>query len=220
MLHHDSFGQMLLSMITASALAALLIVPLCVSAQGTDPESVVRALMDALNAQDMDAGLALIADDTVITLLPPPAKVFTGREQIRAYWEAWFAMNGYTELSNFQVDGEKATWSVDGWTDEWRALGVAPLVVEGEGIVQDGLLKSWTFTKTDESIAREEAAKAAKAAPAALPVTGVPVASGGLLPAHALVMALGGLAALGGLGLSLLRRWSRRAPASGTIDRG
>jgi hypothetical protein len=137
--------------ITAIALGVLLMSPLWVAAQGTDPESVIRALMDALNAQDMDAGMALIADDTVITLLPPPAKVFSGKEQIRAYWEAWLSMNGYVEVSNFQVNGDRATWSADVWTEKYRDLNIAPMVADGEGIVQDGVLKSWTFTKTDES---------------------------------------------------------------------
>ena len=103
-------------------------------------------------------------------------------------------------MSNFQVEGDKATWTAKVWTDEWRALGVAPLDATAEGVVQDGLLKYWTFTKTPESVAREEAAKAAAAA---LPVTG-----GVLFPTHALAMALGGLAVFGGLGLEVLRRRS------------
>ena len=114
MFHRDSFGKTLVALITAIALGALLISPLWVSAQGTDPESVIRAIIDAQNAKNIDAALALIADDTVITLIPPPPDstgVFTGKEEIRGWWEAWIAGNGHTELSNFQVTGDNATYN-------------------------------------------------------------------------------------------------------------
>jgi hypothetical protein len=92
------------------------------------------------------------------------------------------------------------------WSDSSRELGVAPSLCLGEGIVQDGLLKSWTFTKTDESIARENAAEAAKEAAAALPETGLPIERSGLVSTYALVVALGGLMLLGGIGWARLRR--------------
>jgi hypothetical protein len=208
MLEHERIMKTLLAAIIAGALTAVLAIPLCVSAQGTDPESVVRALMDAMNTQDMEAGMALITDDAVVTLLPPPARVFTGRKEIRAYWEAWFSVNGYVDLKNFQVNGDKATWEGDVWSDKYRDLGIAPMAMIGEGIVQDGLLKSWTFTKPEESIAKEEAAVAAQAAASALPEAGIPVGRSGLpSSSYALVAALGGLMLLGGLGLArLLRR--------------
>ena len=85
---------------------------------------------------------------------------------------------------------------------------------QAEGVVQGGLLKSWTFTKTDETIAKLEAADAAAAA---LPETGVPV-SGGLFPTYASVVALGGLVTLGSVGLALLRRRARGTRASGASD--
>lgn len=201
MSHGDSFGKTLLAVITTMALGALLIAPLYVSAQGTDPESVIRAIIDALNAKNIDAALALVADDAVITLIPPPpgtTGVFTGKEEIRGWWEQYVADNSVTELSDFQVDGDNATWSAEIWADEFRALGVAPLDYRGEGIVQGGLLKSYTWKMTDQSLEKLGAAVAA------LPVTG-----GVLFPTHALVVALGGLALLGGVVLALLHRLRR-----------
>jgi ketosteroid isomerase-like protein len=200
MSYGDSLGKLRLAVITAMAVGALLISPLWVSAQGTDPESVIRAIIDALNAKNIDAALALVADDAVVTIIPPPGDttgVFTGKEEIRGWWEGYVAFGSHSEFSNFQVAGDKATWSAKVSADRLRAEGVASLGYKAEGIVQGGLLKSYTFTEREVAMAT-------------LPETGVPVASGVLFPTHALLVALGGLALLGGVVLALLRRLRRR----------
>jgi hypothetical protein len=80
-----------------------------------------------------------------------------------------------------------------------RALGVT---LEGTEVItiQDGKIVTDTWTATEESLA------ALQAAMAALPQTG-----GEAVPFHVVVMALGGLAVAGGLGMELLRRRWRQA---------
>jgi hypothetical protein len=63
-----------------------------------------------------------------------------------------------------------------------------------EYVVQDGKITSYTWTPTEETVAKLQAAMAA------LPETG-----GVVFPTYALIMALGGLGILSGLGLALLR---------------
>ena len=79
--------------------------------------------------------------------------------------------------------------------DPTRALGVAPLVGMEEYTVQDGKITAYTWTITDESLAKLQAAMAT------LPETG-----GLALPTYAPVLVLGSLGILVGIGLALLRR--------------
>lgn len=187
--------------IAMMALVVMLALPVALYAQETDPESAIRALHDALHAKDIDAALTLLADDAVVTIAhrTRPHDVFTGKEAIRGWYEGLVAQNIDAELSNFQVDGDNVAWSSKISIDDWRGLGVAPLDLTSEGIVQDGKIKSYTVTLSEESSAKLQAAMAA------LPETG-----GAAFPTYASVMAFGGLAILGGLGLRRLRRRSHQ----------
>jgi len=157
------------------ATIAILALPAALHAQGTDPESTLRALGDALVAKDIDGALALLADDAVVTVIPPPEGtngVFTGKEEIRVWYEQLVAWNFEAEFSNFEVEGDKATWSTKAWADPFRALGIAPLEYAAEGVVQDGKVKSYTDTMTADSVAKLQAAMAQS-----LPDTGIPPAT-------------------------------------------
>jgi ketosteroid isomerase-like protein len=81
-----------------------------ICAQETDPVAMLMAWNDAQNAGDADAALAFLADDASITLVPPPMEghdgVFRGKEEIRAWWENLYSLNGVSTVSNCQVEGE------------------------------------------------------------------------------------------------------------------
>jgi predicted ester cyclase len=135
----------------------LLTSPLQVAAQNTDPESVLRGIFeDALNAKDIDRALASVADDAVITIIQGPNQiVFTGKEEIRGWWQqTQVAENTFIQVSNFHVDGDKATWFARVSADPFRALGVDFVNCTCETVVQGGLLRSHTLTITAESIAK------------------------------------------------------------------
>ncbi|MCP4401543.1 MAG: hypothetical protein GY801_30125 [bacterium] len=125
-------------------------------AQKTDPESVMRVIFDALNVKDIDGALEFVTDDTVITIVMAPNRfVFTGKEEIRDWWTlTQIEENTFAEFGGFQVEGAKASWSAKISTDPWRALGVTPIHCSAESIVQNGMLKSHTFTISAESIAK------------------------------------------------------------------
>jgi hypothetical protein len=185
------------------ALFVVLAMPLAVSAQETDPLAVVNAWHDALNAYDIDAALSHFADGAEVTFVPPleGSGVYSGKEQIRALYEGFVAANFDCTLSDCRVDGDTVT-CIDTYTDEdFQAMGVDFIEGEWVGIVRDGKIQSYTFSITPESLA--------KFPPPAqtLPETG------GRAPAAytaTLLMALGGLALLGGLGLWRLSSRQRR----------
>ena len=178
----------------AVLVAVLLTLPMALYAQETDPEAVVAAVNEAVNAGDVEGALAHYADDAVLDIVP--FSTHTGEEEIRAYFEGTAALNATLEHEVIQVGDDTITlrtWYTD---DDMRALG---LKLEGidEITFQDGKIMTETWTATDETMAALEAAMAT------LPETG-----GEALPVYAVVMALGGLALAGGFGVEFLRRRS------------
>lgn len=183
-------------LVAMAVLVVMLTLPAALSAQDTDPISIAHALHDALNAGDIDAALSYLADDAVVTMVPPPegTGVFSGKEEIRGWYDGLVAGNGVSTLSDCQVDGETVT-CMDTYTDDGlQGMGVDFIEGEWVAIVRDGKIQSYTFSMTPESLAKFPPP------PEALPVTGGPAS-----PNYALVMALGGLAILGGLGVGLRR---------------
>ena len=183
-------------MIMLIVLVALLALPMALYAQETDLEAMITASSEAMNAGDVETVLSHYADDAVFDVVP--FATYTGKEELRAYFEEAAALNATVEYEILQVEGDTITlrtWYTD---DELRALG---LTLEGieEITYQDGKIVSQTWTATDETMAALEAVMAT------LPETG-----GGALPIYAVVMALGGLSVAGGLGVEFLRRRSRQ----------
>ena len=158
-----------------------------------------------MNAGDVDAAMTLYADDAVVKLVPalPPGSpdTYTGAEEIRAWFEGLVAVNWKGEIEILQVEGDTVTTESRTWADPTCQMGIAPLEATLVYTVQDGKIKGWTWTLSDESLAKLQAAMAA-----------LPEIGGEAFPTYALVMALGGLAILGGLGLALLHR---RSPQQG-----
>ena len=183
----------------------LLALPVALCAQEPDPMPVINAWLEALNAGDIDGALSYLADDAVVTIVPPApgtSGVFTGKEEIRGWYETVVGQNGVTALSDCQIDGETVTCVNTYAEDSFISLGIDSVVAEWVVVVREDKLQSYTFTMSEESLAALMAAMA----PAGMPETGGPP-----LPSYALVAALGGLMGVSGLGLGMLQRRRRQA---------
>ena len=72
-----------------------------------DPASVVEAIYAAVEAGDIDAALEMLAEDAVLTLVPPPAgmdSTFIGKEEIGAWFENLAAEGVRFEFSDINTD--------------------------------------------------------------------------------------------------------------------
>jgi hypothetical protein len=163
---------------------ALLVVPLVLYAQETDPVQVCYGpAYEAFVAGEQACDPAIWAEDAVQTSI-------IGEELL---------VSGFTmEITVQSVEDSTVTSESKVWDNDTRALGVAPLIGTEVCVVEDGKINSLTWTISDASLA------ALGAALSALPQTG-----GEGLPGQAWVVVLGGVALTAGLGVRHLGRQVR-----------
>jgi ketosteroid isomerase-like protein len=131
----------------------MLMIPAGVGAQEEEmnPAEVVEAIYAAVGEKDIDTAVALLAEDAVLTLVPPPAGLdgtFIGKEEIGGWYKGLADGNGRFEFSNVSVAGNTASLKLAFYDDSFEELGIAPAEFDGVAVVQDGLVKSlsWVFT--------------------------------------------------------------------------
>jgi ketosteroid isomerase-like protein len=190
-------------MIAVMMSVVLLAFPVALYAQEPDPMPIINAWVEALNAGEIDAALSYLADDAVVHIVPPApgtSGVFTGKGEIRGWYETVVGQHGVTTLSDCQVDGETVTCVNTYAEDSFRSLSIDSVVGEWVAVVREGKLQSYTFTMSDESLAMLMAAMT----PPVMPETG-----GSAYPTSAVVAILGALIGVSGLGLGT-SQWHRR----------
>lgn len=170
-------------------LSLYVLVPV-LQAQGNDPAAVINAFIAAENARNVDAALALFADDAVINENPlnNPDLIHTGKDEIRAYLQR--LVDGFIAVKVLEppqlVDGKVV------WTEE-NAESALLTRRKVEAVIEKGKIKSITVLDIPYATGRT------------FPWTG----AAGFSDA-AILMALGGLGLLG-VGTCVLYL-SRRSP--------
>ena len=188
--------------IVLASMTLMLMLPTVLFAQAMTPEEVVTAMIEAEEAGDLEAQIALFADDAVYSILPPSPDMpgpIVGKDAIRARREGIAALNAETTTEITGVDGNTVTTLSTYVDDELRSLGLEYIEGIEEYVIEDGMITAYTWTMTDESLAELMAA---------MPPETVPESGGGAFPTYAVIMAIGGLTILVGLGLTLLHRRS------------
>lgn len=130
-------------------------------AQEMEPAAVVEAVYAAVSANDIEGAVALLADDAVLTLVPPPEGLdgtFVGKEEIGAWFESLAAENGRFEFSDVSVEGNTATMKLTFYSDFFDNAVAGPAEFDGAAVVQDGLWKSVSWVFTPEFVAEMDAA--------------------------------------------------------------
>jgi hypothetical protein len=132
-----------------------------------DPESVLRAITEALNKKDVEAATARLADDVTQTLIPAPSGtgIYQGKDAMRARFEEVVAGNPTHRLTSCQTSGDKVTCAATYSDDSTKPLGF-DLEFNVEAVVQNGLLRTVTWQMTDQSLAKLQAAMAPPPTPA------------------------------------------------------
>ena len=124
-------------------------------------EEVFRAAQAARNASDAEAYIANYAEGAVTVALPPPpgsTGITTGLDDLLAGTNAFISRNFRAEITDFQPNGDSATFTALITEDEFTNLGVAPIEFTGTVTVQDGKIIAETWVMRAESLARIMAA--------------------------------------------------------------
>ena len=88
---------------------------------------------------------------------------FVGAAKIHGWLDRIFSNNiQVKELDSFQVTDGNVTWTLAVSVDEYRNLGIAPLIADAKASVESGKVKTLTLTLAEESAAKFLAAELAK----------------------------------------------------------
>jgi hypothetical protein len=126
-------------------------------AHGADADSVLKAREAALAARDFEAILGLFADDAVV--VTSSGRLLIGKEQVRTWVQDQVDRRQREDAGPRQAQGNKLSWAGKVQRDDWEKLGVSPLDVTQDAIVQGGKIKFFNTTFTPESGTKLEAAR-------------------------------------------------------------
>ena len=128
---------------------------------GMEAEATVQALADALNAGDVDAAVALIADNAIFDMAD--GEPLNGADQFRELFDYLVAGHFRIEATPKNTDGGTVTTDTKTWGD--GIPGGGPNIATEVYVVEDGKITSITWTPTEETIANLTAAMEASATP-------------------------------------------------------
>jgi len=172
-------------------------------AQIADAESVLQAREAALLARDVERVLALFADDADVTT--SSGRHFTDKQGIRSWIQEQVDRSQREEVvGTRRVEGARLAWNGRVYRTDWANLGVSPLDVAQEAIVEDGKIKLFVTNFTQESAARLNAARAAQPSPQATSVAAPAQAPRSLPAAGSASLPFGLIVSLAAVGMASL----------------
>jgi ketosteroid isomerase-like protein len=130
--------------------------------ESTTPDLVelVRGVIDATNARDIDAAASFYAPRAVLDLSPIGIGIFEGHAAIRGFYEEWFGTfrDSHQEAEEIRDLGNGVGIAVivqgghPPGSSGWVQLRYAPVVIWADGLVE----RQMTYTDIDEARAAAE----------------------------------------------------------------
>jgi ketosteroid isomerase-like protein len=114
-----------------------------VAQAGPDPSVVVNGFEQARNQRDVDATLALFADDA--TLTDRTQRVYRGRDEIRGYFQQLAARGRGLTLAtvNVRVNGQQVSWTERPPTQNGGGFEIGV-----DAVIRDGKIRSMVYTSS------------------------------------------------------------------------
>src|SRR5438034_5492708 len=118
--------QRLLATLLLVGLVLVLLVPAALAAE--DPGAALKALADAENKHDVNAALALYADNAVVTAPGDnfQTQTYQGKDQIKKWESSAMDPSERVELGAVQVSGNTATAPFKLYDDSFKQMGLDP----------------------------------------------------------------------------------------------
>lgn len=118
---------------------------------GAKPDAVALQLAEAVNAQDLEAALALFTDDALVTSVSP--EPFNGKAEIQGWLEGMFADNFHLEAEIVEVNENVVIESDTMTMDSMKFFGIETLTGTSEITIEDGKINALEFSFSDETLA-------------------------------------------------------------------
>ena len=128
-----------------------------VETQSAESEVVLKAREAALIARDGEAVLRLFAENALV--VTSSGRIFIGREQVKNWVQDQTERGQREEAGPRYQQGAKVSWPGKVHREDWQRMGISPLEVTQDAIVQDGKIRFFSTTFTPESAARFDAAR-------------------------------------------------------------
>jgi len=138
-------------------MVVILILSSSLSAQEKNPEEVLNAFADSLNAGDLNATIAFFADYSVVKILFGdlfPLEFYNSSAEIQDFVRDLIAIHFKIEIEILQMLGDIAVTRSKTWSDETIQLGIAPLEMIEIYPIRDGKFKGFMSMLTDESLTK------------------------------------------------------------------
>jgi ketosteroid isomerase-like protein len=123
-------------------------------AQGPDPASIVWAYVEALNAHDLEAALALFADDAEVRVVPPPRGTngaFRGKDEINVYLHRNVFRDVRVEVRDLRATGDRVSYTALVSNRSLEARRLRPVERKIEVVVRGGRISSYAATTASPS---------------------------------------------------------------------
>jgi hypothetical protein len=101
-----------------------------------DPAAVVQAFWDAMSAMEVDAAMALVAEDFKCR----GSCYFSGKQPLQAYLQGYIDSGNVTTISNLLVEGDKVSYD---WSITRNGVATSQGLGHESMLVQDGLIVFW-----------------------------------------------------------------------------
>lgn len=126
-------------------------------AQSAEGEAVLKAREAALLARDLNAVLNLFAEDALV--VTSSGRIFIGRERIKNWVQDQVERAQREEAGTRHMQGTKLSWPGRVYRDDWQKMGISPLDVTQDAVIQAGKIEFFNTTFTPGSAARFQAAR-------------------------------------------------------------
>jgi ketosteroid isomerase-like protein len=124
-------------------------------------KKVVDDFDAAVNAKNLDAALALFAENATVTCVEGPT--YAGKEAIKRHLQEEAAKNTSFDKVERTVAGGKVTWVAKIANDEIKKVNAAPLDADASANIENGKITGLNLTLTADAKSKLEQAVAAAA---------------------------------------------------------
>jgi len=133
-----------------------------------DSELPVQMIYDKVTAGDIDGAVGHLTENAVYMVVTAPrpwdSPALVGRDAIRRWWQGVYKDNGRVEVSEVEMDGDRAIFRALYYGDRLAKIEMSPAEFEGLAVMRDGKVRVLVMSYSADYEPKLRAAMAKRAA--------------------------------------------------------